>query len=299
MEFQSQLWSDEPRALPLRYWPGVALDAALHSLAGDPAQPGFWSWSRWWRYSRAWRKHGVVRDIFRNLEYQFAEWAGDVQPGHKIADIGAGHTLFAPLLAQRVGFDLTSIDYDAYCEEFQNALFERLGLKNARMLVADATQTGLPDASFDRIFAVSVIEHFPGDGDIRFVREAARLLRPGGRVIITVPASPEFREDEAVQHYHGFERRYDAAAMQERLAGPSGLRLHRLCYMCKRPNSLTARAASQLYGSLDAFYGKWYEMANNSHWEAYSIWLTRATLEIRDKANGQEVGALLSLERPA
>ncbi len=42
----------------------------------------------------------------------------------------------------------------------------------------------LPDASVDAMTLHCSIDHFEGDGDSRFIREAARVLRPGGRVCI-------------------------------------------------------------------------------------------------------------------
>ena len=43
----------------------------------------------------------------------------------------------------------------------------------------------MPDQSFDAISCHHSIEHFRGDLDIRFVKELARLLKPGGRAAIT------------------------------------------------------------------------------------------------------------------
>src|SRR5580700_8721912 len=48
-------------------------------------------------------------------------------------------------------------------------------------MVADATEIGLPDASFDAVVCTQVAEYV-GDVD-RVVREAYRLLKPGGRTI--------------------------------------------------------------------------------------------------------------------
>src|SRR5438034_5931485 len=44
---------------------------------------------------------------------------------------------------------------------------------------ADACALPFPDASFDRVLAVECIFHFPSR--LRFLKEAARVLKPGGR----------------------------------------------------------------------------------------------------------------------
>ena len=44
----------------------------------------------------------------------------------------------------------------------------------------------MPDASVDMVTSVSSIEHLSGHGQILFLREAERVLRPGGIVAMTV-----------------------------------------------------------------------------------------------------------------
>jgi SAM-dependent methyltransferase len=67
---------------------------------------------------------------------------------------------------------------------------------NFRMLLADIANLPLPDASFDVVVSLSTIEHVgldwytpapEGTSDHKVVAEVQRLLRPGGRFILTVP----------------------------------------------------------------------------------------------------------------
>jgi SAM-dependent methyltransferase len=51
---------------------------------------------------------------------------------------------------------------------------------------ADASATGLPDASVDVVFSNSVLEHVPGPVIAACFREARRILRPGGVVFHSV-----------------------------------------------------------------------------------------------------------------
>lgn len=91
-----------------------------------------------------------------------------------------------------------------------------------------------PDA-FDCIWSISVIEHIAGAIDDR---EAVRLmvgaLRPGGRLILTVPVDRQFHDEyrdrdeyntqtaPADANRYFFQRLYDADALQSRIIEPSG-----------------------------------------------------------------------------
>ncbi|HXH27911.1 MAG TPA: class I SAM-dependent methyltransferase [Candidatus Polarisedimenticolia bacterium] len=49
-----------------------------------------------------------------------------------------------------------------------------------------ADHLGFPDRHFDRVFCLSVMEHIPHDLWAACMREFARVLRPGGRLVITL-----------------------------------------------------------------------------------------------------------------
>jgi SAM-dependent methyltransferase len=64
----------------------------------------------------------------------------------------------------------------------QDLCFE-VGIHDNR-IGSDCTSIPLPDASVDCISVNNSIEHFEGDRDSRFLREAYRLLKPSGRLCI-------------------------------------------------------------------------------------------------------------------
>ncbi|PSB47937.1 methyltransferase type 11 [Cyanosarcina cf. burmensis CCALA 770] len=55
---------------------------------------------------------------------------------------------------------------------------------NDRQIGGSAAELPLPEASVDAMTLHCAFEHFEGDADTGFVREAGRVLRPGGRVCI-------------------------------------------------------------------------------------------------------------------
>jgi ubiquinone/menaquinone biosynthesis C-methylase UbiE len=84
--------------------------------------------------------------------------------------------------------------------------------------VADGRALRFDDASFDRAYSISVLEHIAGDGDERALGELARVVRPGGRILLTVPYADTYWEDWRDRPVYGsdgeasryfFERWYD------------------------------------------------------------------------------------------
>lgn len=86
----------------------------------------------------------------------------------------------------------------------------------------DACALPFPDASFDLILATDIIEHV--DDDALALREMRRVLKPDGRVLITVPAFPMLWgiQDEIGHH----KRRYRMAELVGRIRD-AGLDVHR------------------------------------------------------------------------
>lgn len=77
----------------------------------------------------------------------------------------------------------------------------------------DATNLDLPDESMDLVTALDVIEH--NEDDVAILREAHRVLRPGGLILISVPAFEwlwSFNDD-----LNDHKRRYTAGDLEAKL----------------------------------------------------------------------------------
>ena len=56
------------------------------------------------------------------------------------------------------------------------------------MVLGSGLELPFADGSFDAVLALDVIEHVPDD--VAMLREARRVLRPGGTLVVTVPSLP-------------------------------------------------------------------------------------------------------------
>ena len=134
-------------------------------------------------------------------------------PGSRILDAGCG-----------TGGNLAWIDGDDLSEE-------AMGFCQARNLerVARASVCDLPFASesFDGVLSFDVIYHLGVTSDLAALREAARVLRPGGWALIRVPAFDALlsAHDAAV---HTRER-YRLASLKKRVSA-AGLVVERATY---------------------------------------------------------------------
>jgi len=94
-----------------------------------------------------------------------------------------------------------------------------------RLVMAPIEQLPFDDNSFDLVTALDVMEHL--DDDLAGFREIQRVLRPGGRALVLVPAYKFLwsLQDEVSHH----RRRYVAGGLR-RVMEQSGLQIQRLTY---------------------------------------------------------------------
>ncbi len=88
-----------------------------------------------------------------------------------------------------------------------------------------ARGVSFPDASFDLVTALDVIEH--AEADEAILREAARVLRPGGILAITTPAFQSLWSHNDV--LNGHRRRYSPRELRTRVER-AGLSVRRLTF---------------------------------------------------------------------
>jgi SAM-dependent methyltransferase len=134
---------------------------------------------------------GSRLDLGRRAVSRFVERAAAETPaGARVLDCGAGEGRYRGFFEGRryVGVDLA----------LGNAAWDYAGLD----VFADLQRLPFRDRSADAVLATQTLEHLRDPRE--FLREAARVLRPGGRLLLTAPQG--FREHQAPHDYWRFTR---------------------------------------------------------------------------------------------
>ena len=136
----------------------------------------------------------------------------------RLLEVGCGPGGNLKMLAQFGRLEAFEMD-----DEARKLASERSGIDVAYGRLPDKFE--FPPASYDLVAAFDVVEHVEEDREA--VQAMAKLLRPGGRLMITVPAYQWLWSHHDERHHHW--RRYRSAQIRT-LVEEAGLKVDKLSY---------------------------------------------------------------------
>jgi SAM-dependent methyltransferase len=183
----------------------------------------------------------VPLDPSRYLELPWALERLAARPGERVLDLASPKLLAVQLARRRLR--VTSVDeLESEVETWRSLA----GDSGVEFLVGDGRALPFDDASFDHAYSISVLEHIERDGAAAALRELARVVKPGGRVLVTLPYASAYREDwraspvyaahEPVDGRYFFQRWYDDAHIDELVAAAPALDLVERDVVRMQPN---------------------------------------------------------------
>jgi SAM-dependent methyltransferase len=148
-----------------------------------------------------------------------------------VLDVGSpkllGMYLGVKTAAELTLTDISEVNIDEYRVMWQ--AFRKRARGKVDFSLQDARRLPFPDASFDVVYSMSVLEHIEGEtGDSAALRELIRVLKPGGLLVLSVPFGETYIEQKRVgfagaarktgdEEIYFFQRIYDRAAFEERI----------------------------------------------------------------------------------
>jgi len=116
-------------------------------------------------------------------------------PRGKLLDVGCGSGVW--LMAMReLGWGIEGVDFDS--RAVQAATERGLAVRCGSL-----EQQSFPDGTFDAVTMSHVIEHLPDP--IRSLKECARILKPGGKLVLWTPNTSSLGHRVLKQHWRGLE----------------------------------------------------------------------------------------------
>lgn len=128
-----------------------------------------------------------------------------IQPGEVVLDVACGTGTLAIAAKSRTGPGGSVTGIDASTEMIARARIkaERAGV-DATFVTGTAQKLPFGDGQFDLVMGTLMLHHLPKPVRLAFVREARRVLKPGGRLLLIDFGKPAQSSRLPRLHRHGY-----------------------------------------------------------------------------------------------
>jgi ubiquinone/menaquinone biosynthesis C-methylase UbiE len=146
----------------------------------------------WWAYvhpravrffERQWVVNLILWGNFARLRDAALEALGRELPGRTL-QVACVYGDFTPRVAERLRDGGTLDVVDVLPIQLANLRRKLPAGAPVRLLQRDASDLGIPDASYDRVVLFFLLHEMPVEVRSRTLAEAMRVVKPGGRVVI-------------------------------------------------------------------------------------------------------------------
>ncbi|MGC8793598.1 MAG: class I SAM-dependent methyltransferase [Bryobacteraceae bacterium] len=157
----------------------------------------------------------------RRIMFSMLDPLARIRRIERVLEAGCGTGHFANLLEQRYGWRVVPVDLAREALEYGR----RMGV--SRLVQADIARLPFSTDSFDAVFSLDVLVHFPRDQEGPAVTELVRVLKPGGLLVLRTAALKLLRSRHS--QFTGERQRFTAGRLRRVVEG-AGVRTLRLTY---------------------------------------------------------------------
>jgi 2-polyprenyl-3-methyl-5-hydroxy-6-metoxy-1,4-benzoquinol methylase len=123
-------------------------------------------------------------------------YASQLVSGKRVLDLACGEGYGSALLARKARL-VVGIDIDEQTVKHAQRKYRH---ENTRFIIGSVANIPILDIQFDAIVCFETIEHIREHEEL--LREAKRLLAPGGFFVVSTPNKPEYRKVEPSNQFH-------------------------------------------------------------------------------------------------
>jgi tRNA (uracil-5-)-methyltransferase TRM9 len=132
------------------------------------------------------------REIWEELKFLFK----DLKEGEKVLDLGCGNGRWYKVFKEK------KVDYFGLDNSEKLIEIAKENFPDAKFFVGDALSLPFQDDFFDKVYSIALLHHIPSeDFRIKVLKEAKRVLKPGGILILTCWRIHRLREILALLKY--------------------------------------------------------------------------------------------------